>query len=69
MEYHPSEKWLRGHGYNPEKTQCLEMCCLDNFVKWTTTDQVTIASVRACIMYACAYACVRAYACVFAHFN
>ena len=33
--FHPSRKWLEGHGYNPEKTQCVEIGSPKNFLNWS----------------------------------
>ncbi len=35
MCYHPSEDWLRSHGFNPEKKQSVEIANAENFLKWT----------------------------------
>jgi hypothetical protein len=35
MCYHPSEPWLRSHGFNPEKKQSVEIANAENFLKWT----------------------------------
>jgi hypothetical protein len=35
MCYHPSEQWLREHGFNPDKKRSVEIANADNFLKWT----------------------------------
>lgn len=35
MCYHPSEQWLRSHGFNPEKKQSVEIANAQNFLRWT----------------------------------
>ena len=37
MVYHPSEKWLRNHGYNPEKAKAVEITNIHNFISRTKT--------------------------------
>lgn len=38
-EYHPSSKWLREHGYNPEKAGNVEINNARNFVRWSRGEQ------------------------------
>ena len=38
-EFHPSEKWLVDHGYNPRKTRAIELCNTVNFVNWSRSAQ------------------------------
>lgn len=38
-EFHPSERWLRGHGYNPDKVGGVEVSNARNFLRWSQTDQ------------------------------
>src|SRR5262249_16468104 len=38
-EFHPSEGWLKEHGYNPDKKQAVEINNLRNFVKWSRQEQ------------------------------
>ena len=33
--YHPSEQWLREHGFNPEKAKSVEIGNAVNFLQWT----------------------------------
>lgn len=33
--YHPSEKWLKEHGYNPKKARSIEISNARNFLAWT----------------------------------
>lgn len=35
MCYHPSEKWLRANGYNPEKAKSVEISDVKNFIEWS----------------------------------
>ena len=34
MTYHPSGGWLKAHGYNTDKTRCVEIGNLENFLSW-----------------------------------
>jgi hypothetical protein len=34
-EFHVSKGWLKDNGYNPDKTGCVEINNLKNFVKWS----------------------------------
>jgi hypothetical protein len=34
-EFHPSARWLRRHGYNPEKAGGVEVSNANNFVEWS----------------------------------
>ena len=36
-EYHPTARWLREHGQNPEKAKCVDIANAENFVEWTRT--------------------------------
>ena len=38
-EFHPSARWLRKNGYNPEKAGCVEIANARNFLKWSREDQ------------------------------
>src|SRR5262245_52744255 len=38
-EFHPSAVWLKEHGYNPEKSGCVELSNARNFVKWSRAEQ------------------------------
>jgi hypothetical protein len=38
-EFHPSARWLRENGYNPEKAGCIEIANARNFTKWSREDQ------------------------------
>ena len=38
-EFHPSAGWLKDHGYNPDKTQAVEINNTRNFVKWSRQSQ------------------------------
>jgi hypothetical protein len=33
--FHPSRKWLKEHGYNTDKTQCVEIGNVKNYLAWT----------------------------------
>ncbi|MFC1715779.1 hypothetical protein ACFL6S_19075 [Candidatus Poribacteria bacterium] len=33
--YHPSEQWLREHGFNPEKAKSVEIGNAANFIQWS----------------------------------
>ena len=33
--YHPSRRWLEGHGFNPEKAKSVEIGGPRNFINWT----------------------------------
>jgi hypothetical protein len=35
MCYHPDAGWLRAHGMNPDKAQCVELSNARNFLKWS----------------------------------
>jgi hypothetical protein len=35
MNYHPAERWLREHGYNPSMARAIEIGNAENFVAWT----------------------------------
>jgi hypothetical protein len=35
MCYHPSRRWLRNNGFNPEKARSVEIANAENFLKWT----------------------------------
>lgn len=35
MAYHPSAGWLREHGMEPRKAQCIEIANARNFLSWT----------------------------------
>lgn len=34
-EYHPSRDWLKAHGYNPDKTRCVEIGNASKFLAWS----------------------------------
>jgi hypothetical protein len=38
-EFHPSAKWLKDNGYNPDKVQCVEINNIKNFVAWSQKTQ------------------------------
>jgi hypothetical protein len=38
-EFHPSAKWLKDNGYNPEKAGCVEINNCKNFVEWSKKTQ------------------------------
>jgi hypothetical protein len=38
-EFHPSSVWLRENGYNPEKSGCVELSNIRNFVQWSRAAQ------------------------------
>jgi hypothetical protein len=38
-EFHPSVRWLRQNGYNPEKAGCVEIANARNFTQWSREDQ------------------------------
>lgn len=35
MAYHPNRNWLREHGMNPDKAQCVEVANARRFLTWT----------------------------------
>ncbi len=35
MVYHPDSGWLKGHGMNPDKANCVEISNARNFLAWT----------------------------------
>ena len=37
MVYHISAKWLQNNGYNPKKAHAIEICNVQNFIKWDST--------------------------------
>lgn len=37
MVYHPSAKWLKNHGYNPDKAKAVEITNIRNFISRTKT--------------------------------
>ena len=40
--YHPSRDWLLGHGFNPNKTQCVEFGNAKNFLGWSFTQPAMV---------------------------
>ena len=40
--YHPSAKWLREHGFNPDKAQAVEIPNAAIFIEWSTTQPMIV---------------------------
>jgi hypothetical protein len=40
--YHPSARWLRSHGFNPDKARGIEICVAQNFIAWANDQPAAI---------------------------